>query len=201
MATALKHSFSRPVTASEDAPLPCSAREFERLAAQYPDLRMEMSAEGDITLMAPAHSETGRSNFNLAVQLGQWIKQGGGGIGFDSSTGFTMPSGAVISPDIAWVEASRWQTLSPDAHKGFVALVPDFVIELRSPSDRLSTLQKKMRHYLASGIKLGWLLDPRLMRVEVYLPGQAVQVLLDPKTVSADPLLPGFALDLSEIFT
>lgn len=200
MNATLEHANPRPLTAAENAPLPCSAQEFERLAAQYPDLRMELSAEGDVTIMAPAHSETGLKNSELNAHLFIWNNQAKLGLVFDSSSGFTLPSNAVISPDVSWVEAARWQALPPDARKGFAAIVPDFVIELRSGSDRLSTLQKKMRQYKASGVKLGWLLDPRLKRVEIYCAGQEVQVLDNPQTLSGEDVLPGFTLDLSKIF-
>ncbi len=201
MATVLEHALPRPITASEDAPLPYSVQEFERLAAQYPDLRMELSAEGDITIMAPAHSETGLKNSEINAQLVIWNKQTKRGYVFDSSAGFTSPGGAVISPDVSWVEASRWQALPPEARKGFVAIVPDFVMELRSGSDRLSTLQKKMRQYKTSGVRLGWLLDPRLKRVEIYRADRDVQVLDNPSALPGEEVLPGFELDLSEIFT
>lgn len=200
MTAVLGHASPQIPTAAEDAPLPLSAQEFERLAAQYPDLRMELSAQGEVTVMAPAHSETGLKNSDLNAQLVVWNKQAKPGFVFDSSSGFTLPSGAIVSPDSAWIASSRWQALTPQARTGFAAIVPDFVMELRSGSDRLSTLQEKMRRYLAAGVDLGWLLDPRLRRVEVYRAGRDVQVLDNPQAVSGEDLLPGFVLDLTETF-
>jgi Uma2 family endonuclease len=193
-------AVSTSVTEEEDAPLPYSPDEFGRLAAHYPDLRMELTAEGEIIIMAPASSETGLKNGELYGQLYVWNKQTGLGYAFDSSSGFTLPNGAEIAPDTSWITKKRWDTLPGDIKKGFAHICPDFVLELRSDSDRLSTLQKKMRQYTASGARLGWLIDPRLKRVEIYRPGRAAEVLVNPPTVSGEDVLSGFVLDLAPVW-
>lgn len=164
------------------------------------DLRIERTAEGELLIMPPTGSETGGSNFELAVQLGNWIKQDGTGKGFDSSTGFTLPNGATVSPDISWVKLERWNALSKDSRAKFAPIAPDFVVELRSKSDTLKDLQSKMQQYMDNGVRLGWLIDRRARRVYIYRPGVAVEQLDNPETVSGAPELPGFVLKLEEIW-
>jgi Uma2 family endonuclease len=150
--------------------------------------------------MPPTGSETGGSNFRLAVQLGTWTEQDGTGTGFDSSTGFTLPNGATVSPDISWIKLERWNALSKEQRTKFAPIVPDFVVELRSPSDSLKDLQKKMQQYIDNGVRLAWLIDRKQRRVYIYRPGVPVQQLDNPETVSGDPELPGFVLRLSQIW-
>jgi Uma2 family endonuclease len=165
------------------------------------DLRIERTATGELLIMPPTGSETGGSNFELAVQFGNWVKQDGTGKGFDSSTGFTLPNGATVSPDISWVKLERWNALSKEQKTKFAPLSPDFVVELRSPSDTLKDLQDKMQQYMQNGVRLGWLIDRKRRRVYIYRPGVAVQQLDNPGTVSGDPELPGFVLKLEEIWS
>ena len=139
-------------------------------------------------------------NAEITFQLRGWTKRDGTGKSFDSSGGFELPNGAKLSPDASWVALSRWQALSPEERRTYPPLCPDFVIELRSPSDRLSVVQRKMREWIANGLRLGWLIDPLSKRVEVYRPDTLVQRLDGPESVSADPELPGFVLDLREIW-
>jgi len=164
------------------------------------DLRVERTATGELLIMSPTGSETGGSNFELAVQLGNWIKQDGTGKGFDSSTGFTLPNGATVSPDISWVKLERWKALSQDSRTKFAPLSPDFVVELRSPSDSLKDLQDKMQQYIDNGVRLGWLINRQSRRVYIYRPGVPVEVRENPETVSAEPELPGFVLKMKDIW-
>lgn len=164
------------------------------------DLRIERTAEGDIVIMAPAGGETGARNAKLTSQVERWAEQDGSGVAFDSSTGFDLPNGATRSPDVAWVKRSRLAALTPVEKRRFIPLCPDFVIELRSPSDPLSTVQEKMEEYLANGAQLGWLIDPVNRQVYVYRPDADVVRLDNPREVAGDPVLPGFVLDLAPIW-
>lgn len=164
------------------------------------DLRLELTAKGELIVMPPAGSETGERNSELNMQLRIWAKRDGTGVTFDSSAGFTLSNGAVRSPDASWVERSRWASLTLAQRRKFAPLCPDFVIELRSPSDSLSIAQAKMQEYLENGARLGWLMDPEQKRVYVYRPGAPVQRLENPEKVSSDPVLPGFVLDLREVW-
>jgi Uma2 family endonuclease len=124
----------------------------------------------------------------------------GTGIAFDSSTLFTLPNGAKRSPDASWVRQERWDALPARERAGFGLLCPDFVVELRSPTDRLRDLQEKMQEYLDNGAHLGWLIDPLEKRVYVYRPDQPVEVLDDPSTLSGDPVLLGLILHVRELW-
>ncbi len=165
-----------------------------------PDLRIERAAEGDLIIMAPTGSETGRRNFALTGQLAAWVVKDGTGVGFDSSTGFVLPNGAERSPDAAWVRRARWDALSAEQRGKFAPLCPEFVAEIRSPSDVLADLKAKMDEYARNGAALGWLIDPVERTVHVYRSGALAETLQDPSTVDGGAVLPGFVLDLSPIW-
>ncbi|MDY6785440.1 MAG: Uma2 family endonuclease [Cyanobacteriota bacterium] len=164
------------------------------------ELRIERNARGEMIIMAPAGSESGNKNFSLTVQLGVWVERDGTGIGFDSSAGFTLPNKAVRSPDAAWIRSDRWNALSSEQQCKFAPICPDFVVELRSPSDSLRSLRDKMQEYLDNGALLGWLINRQNHRVYIYRPQQEVEVLDNPARVSGEEILPGFTLDLQAIW-
>ncbi|MDJ0799942.1 MAG: Uma2 family endonuclease [Calothrix sp. MO_167.B12] len=164
------------------------------------DLRIERTATGEVVIMPPAFSDTGNRNFNLAAYLWVWTEQDGTGLGFDSSAGFTLPNGATRSPDAAWMRLERWNALTQEEQASFAPISPDFVIELRSASDSLSSLQAKMEEYISNGVLLGWLIDRQNRTVYIYRPNQDPQVLLNPEQVSGDPELPGFSLPMAKIW-
>jgi len=164
------------------------------------DLRIERAATGELMIMPPTGGESGKRNADLTIDLGLWNRQTKLGIVFDSSTGFKLPNGAERSPDTAWVRLERWIALTAQQRKRFPPICPDFVIELRSETDSLVTLQEKMQEYLDNGLHLGWLIDPKTQKVEIYRLGQAVEVLPSPPTLSGEDVLPGFVLDLKPIF-
>ena len=164
------------------------------------DLRIERTAEGKMIIMPPVYTESGGQNFNVPNQLGIWVKKDGTGKGFDSSTGFTLPNGAVRSPDASWIKKERWEAIAPEQRKKFAPICPDFVVELRSQSDSLKLLQEKMQEYIDNGVLLCWLIDPRQKKVYIYCPDAEVVCLNNPQTISGDPVLARFVLDLSEIW-
>jgi Uma2 family endonuclease len=164
------------------------------------DWRIECTADGDLIVMAPTGGRTGKRNFTLTGLFFPWVEADGRGVGFDSSTGFKLPNGAKRSPDLAWVRRSRWEALSEKQQEEFPPLCPDFVVELRSPSDELDTLQAKMQEYIANGARLGWLIDPLEKKLYVYRPDAEVRCLQDPETVSGDPVLPGYMLNVRQLW-
>jgi Uma2 family endonuclease len=178
-----------------------SPDEFLEFCASNPNLRIERSANGDLIVMAPAGMESGDWNSEIDFQLRLWAKKDGTGKVFDSSTGFTLPNGAIRSPDACWIELSKWNRLTKAEKGKFGPFCPDFVLELRSPSDRLAELQDKLQEFLANGARLGWLIDPYTKTVHIYRPQQAPEILAHPATVSGESVLPGFELDLREIFS
>lgn len=161
------------------------------------ELRIERTAQGELLIMPPAGSGTGNRNFKLTQQLANWVEQDGTGIGFDSSAGFTLPNGATVSPDAAWVRLERWNALSPEEQEKFAPICPDFVVELKSPTDSLKVLKDKMQQYIDNGALLGWLIDGKQKQVYIYRCQVPMECLENPNTVSGEPVLPGFFLDLS----
>jgi Uma2 family endonuclease len=177
-----------------------SRDQFFDFCRRNPDVSFERTAEGDLVITTPAGSDAGRRNMELSLQVALWSKNDGTGVAFDSSTGFWLPNGAMRSPDASWVRRERWDALSRTEQKKFAPLAPDFVVELRSETDRMAHLRDKMQEYAENGVRLGWLIDPVDRRVEVYRPGRARENLEAPTQISADPELPGFTLDLSAIW-
>jgi len=177
-----------------------SDEQFYQLCRDNEDLRLELTSEGELIIMAPTGGTTGSSNAEVTFQLRRWAKKDGTGISFDSSTMFSLPNGAKRSPDGAWVSRVRWDKLTQGERESFVPLCPDFVIELRSRTDRLKFLQEKMEEYIANGASLGFLIDPKSKQVYVYRPNKLFERFDNPQTVSGDPELPGFVLDLTEIW-
>ncbi|MDJ0570573.1 MAG: Uma2 family endonuclease [Pleurocapsa sp. MO_192.B19] len=178
--------------------------QFDLLADVEQIARMELTKDGELIVMSPTGGESGRKNFNLYLDLGNWNRQTKLGEAFDSSTIFVLPNGARRSPDVSWIKSARWSQLTQKQKDGFPPLAPDFVIELVSPSDlknqRYEDLQVKMQEYLDNGVRLGWLIEPNAKTVEIYRPNQQVEVLNNPQTLSGENVLSGFVLDLSEIF-
>ena len=172
--------------------------EFELLCQDNPDLRLELTAAGELVTMSPAGYESSEKNGELFMDVGIWNRQTKLGRVFDSSGGFTLPNGAVKSPDVTWIEKSKLAGVAPGVT--FPVVVPDFVVELRSQSDSLKTLQEKMQEYRANGVRLGWLVNPQNKQVEIYRLGQEVEVLQSPTTLSGEDVLPGFVLELSAIW-
>lgn len=173
--------------------------QFFELCQINREYRIERNAQGDLVIMPPTGSETDQRNFNLIGQLWAWVQQDGTGVGFGSSGGFTLPNGAVKSPDAAWISRSRWEAIAPEQRKKFAPICPDFVIELRSETDGLQVLQNKMQEYIDNGAILCWLIDRLQQKVYIYRPNQ-VEELDHPTTLSGDPVLPGFVLDLSQVW-
>jgi Uma2 family endonuclease len=164
------------------------------------DCRIERKVTGEIIIMPPTGSETDQHNFDLIVQLGIWTKQDGTGVGFGSSGGFTLPSGAVRSPDAAWIKKTDWEAISLEKRQKFAPICPEFVIELRSASDSLKVLKNKMEEYIENGTLLGWLIDRVQRKVYIYRPNTVVEELENPTTLSGENILPGFMLDLNPIW-
>ena len=173
--------------------------QFYNLCQDNETLRLERTAKGELLIMPPMGGKSGKREANLIMKVGIWNEQSQLGEVFSSSTGFRLPKGGERSPDVAWVSRQRWESLSTQEQERFPPLCPDFVIELRSRSDSLSSLQDKMLEYLDNGLRLGWLIDPQEQQVEIYRQGQPVQILALPARLSGEDVLPGFTLSLANI--
>ena len=174
--------------------------QFLVLCGENPELRFELSAQGTLLILPPVGSEGGWRSGEVFLSLGTWAKKDQTGLSFDSSTGFTLPNGAIRSPDASWIRRDRWTALSKTQREKFAPLCPDFVAEVRSQSDKLPDLFDKMQEYLDNGARLGWLIDPLDHRAYIYRPGQAVEVLEDPAVLTGDPVLPGFVFPIRELW-
>jgi len=175
-------------------------RRFDEFCRANRDLRIERTRMGDCEIMAPTGGETGWRNSRLNALLSIWADQDGTGVVFDSSTGFVLPNGAIRSPDVSWVRKSRLASLSKQQKQVFLPLCPDFVIELRSPTDNLSALQAKIREYIENGAQLGWLIDPKGQRVYIFPPEGSMAVLENPESLLAEDLLKGFNLPMEKVW-
>ncbi|AFZ04285.1 Uma2 family endonuclease [Calothrix sp. PCC 6303] len=177
-----------------------SDEQFHEFCHRNANLRIERNANGEVIVMPPAFSDTGNRNFKVAVQLGIWAEGDGTGEGFDSSAGFTLPNGAMRAPDASWIKLDRWNALTEKQKASFAPICPDFVVELRSTSDTLKSLQTKMQEYIENGASLGLLIDRQSQTVYCYRADGSVAVLNQPEQVICDPELPGFALQMAKIW-
>ena len=190
--TAITINFNNIVKFSDD--------QFYQLCRDNPDIKFERNANGELIVMPPTGGETGKRNAKLTARFVLWNEQTQLGEVFDSSTCFKLPNGSDRSPDVSWIKLTRWIALSAEQREKFPPIAPDFVLELMSPSDSLSETQAKMQEYMNAGVKLGWLIDRKTRRVEIYRQGQSKEVLESPTSLSGENILPGFVLDLQIIW-
>jgi Uma2 family endonuclease len=179
--------------------LRASPKAFWRLCVANPNLRLERTARGEVIVMAPAGSDSGIRNSGLTARLWNWNDQTKLGVVLDSSGGFRLPNNAVKAADASWIRLDRWSAIPEKDRKKFAPICPDFVVEILSAGDRLTDAREKMREYLAQGVRLGWLLNPKSGRAEIYRPGQPVESIKRPATLSGEDVLPGFVLELQGI--
>ena len=179
---------------------PMTDEELMRFCAANEMVRVERDTNGELILMSPSGSGTGRTNSELIYQLAAWARETNSGVTFDSNAGFTLPDGSMRSPDAAWIAWPRWNALSKEEQAGFAPICPEFVIELRSPSDSLAELQAKMRSWVANGAEVAWLVDPARKTVEVYRPGREAEVVAGGSVVEGDGPVAGFVLELGRVW-
>jgi Uma2 family endonuclease len=173
---------------------------FAQLCAEHPDLNLELSATGELIIMPQTYTLTGARNSEISAQLRNWARQDRRGVAFDSSTGWLLPNTARRSPDAAWIFKERIRGLDPTAYSRYWPLCPDFVIELRSQSDRPRALRDKMNEWLANGAQLGWLIDPDARTVEIYRPGLEAETRGGASSVEGEGPVAGFVLDLLAVW-
>ena len=181
--------------------LKLSDADFEQIVRANPEWNFEQTAAGDLVVVPPTGGTSSRKNRSLTGQLDVWVEANLSlGEGFDSNVLFVLPSGAKRSPDVSWIRRERWDALTQQQKDGYPPLCPDFVVELRLPTDVLSELQAKIREYMDNGARLGWLINPQDRTALIYRLDQPVVVLQSPTSLSGEDVLPGFVLDLQRIF-
>jgi len=190
--TAITINFNNVIKLTDD--------QFYQLCQDNPDVKFERNAKGELIVMPPTGGETGKRNAKLTARFVLWNEQTQLGEVFDSSTCFKLPNGSDRSPDVSWIQLERWNALTPEQREKFPPIAPDFVLELMSPSDSLSVVQAKMQEYMDAGVKLGWLIDRKTGRIEIYRQGQTKEVLEFPTRLSGEEILPGFILDLQIVW-
>ena len=173
-----------------------TTQQFDHLCQANRDWQLERTAKGELIIMPPVGGISGSREADLITDLSLWNRQTQLGKVFSSSTIFRLPNGGDRSPDVAWVRLDRWEALTVEQQERFPPICPDFVIELRSRTDPLKLLQEKMQEYLDSGLRLGWLINPQNQQVEIYRPGQSVEIVQLPASLSAEDILPKFVLDI-----
>jgi Uma2 family endonuclease len=171
-------------------------KQFYQLCIKNPELKLERNPQGELIIMSPVGGESGEKEANLIIDIGNWNRHKKLGKVFSSSTIFSLPNGGDRSPDVAWVSLEKWENLTQEERDGFPPICPDFVIELRSKSDRLKPLQEKMKEYLNSGLRLGWLINPQQKQVEIYRPNQDVEILNMPVILSGENVLFELSINL-----
>ena len=176
-----------------------SDAEFEELCFANADIPFERTQDGVIVVNAPAGFMSGDGNAEITTQIRNWWKQHRRGRVADSSAGFFLPDGSMRSPDTAYLTAAQMATLEKNDLSHFPRMTPAFVIELRSQSDSLPELKRKMEAWIANGAEVGWLVDPYAHSVTVYEAGREVWVEGGPSVAGSGPV-EGFVLDLGEVW-
>lgn len=189
-----------PLILNNPETAPITDEQFYQICIANRELKLERTSKGDLIIMPPTGGGTGKRNSDINLDLGLWNRQTQLGVVFDSSTCFQLPNGAKFSPDAAWIPLAKWESLTSEQQEKFPPICPDFVIELRSPSDSLKPLQEKMQEYMDNGTRLGWLINRKNRQVEIYRQGREKEILENPTTLSGEDFLPGFVLDLSLIW-
>jgi Uma2 family endonuclease len=180
---------SRPI--SDDALLEfCAAND---------SLRIERNPAGELVVMTPAGGKTGKAELYIGRELDNWVEINGGDA-FGSNTGFSLPDGSVRAPDAAWLSPEKWNSLTPEEQRRFVPFCPEFVIELRSPSDSIAELETKMTEWIANGAQLAWLIDPLRKLAVIYRPGHEPETLLQPDFLHGEGPIAGFALKMQRLW-
>ncbi|MCT7949316.1 Uma2 family endonuclease [Ancylothrix sp. C2] len=193
--------LSSPIVLRMPPELQMTSDQFFEFCQINSELQIERNKKGELIIMSPTGSETGHKDARIIQQLMNWADEDETGIAFSSSAGFTLSTGAERSPDASWIKLERWNALSAEQRKKFAPICPDFVVELRSPSDNLKPLKEKMLEYQSEpGFQLGWLIDPQNRRVYIYRPNQEEEILENPESVSGEPVLPGFVLNMRKIW-
>jgi Uma2 family endonuclease len=180
--------------------VPMTDDELMQFCAANETMRVEREANGEILVMTPAGAKTGKMNLRIGRILDEWTESDGRGVAFDSSTGFTLPDGSMRNPDGAWMLAARWDALSAEDQGRFAPVCPEFIVELRSPSDGIKELRLKMEIWISNGAELAWLIDPIERAVTIYRAGEVPEHLIEPTSVQGTGPVAGFELVMSRIW-
>ncbi len=170
-----------------------------QISSQNPDWRFERNADGTLMIMPPTGGISSNREAKAVAYLFNWVESHALGEVFSSSGGFRLANGAVRSPDAAFVAKGRLPENWDQGEDAFLNLAPDFVIEVRSKTDSLETLQAKMREYIDNGVGLGWLIDRQNQQAWVYRADQSVTQYPATAILSGEDVVPGFRLAVKSL--
>jgi Uma2 family endonuclease len=174
--------------------------EFFDFCQQHELLRIERNAEGEIIVMAPVGFEGGFTESQVSIELATWAKRDGRGLALGPNAGLKLPDGSTFAPDAFWITNEQWKAIPRKQRKKFVPIVPPFVIEVRSETDRKKDLYEKMLTYMQNGVEFGWLIDPLSRKVSIYRPNELPIELDNPSRIEGEGPVTGFVLDLKQIY-
>ena len=172
---------------------------FEAFAERNNDAggEFEITARGELKIMAPTGDPGDLHEYDFGLALGNWALEYGGRAGGPTSR-FVLPDESRLGPDAWWISEERWNSLPATARRPFRAVVPDFVVEIVSPSNRGPELADKVRRYLEGGARLVWVINARRREVTVHRPDTEPDLLQDSETLDGSDVLPGFAFNVRE---
>jgi len=194
----LLRSISFPIVLR--TPKPLNDDQLLEFCAANDLFRIERNPAGELIVMTPAGGKTGNAELYIARELDFWVEHYRRGIAFNSNTGFSLPDDSVRAPDAAWLSTEKWSSLTPEQQGKFIPFCPEFVVELRSPSDSLTELEQKMADWMANGAQLAWLIDPFRKLAVIYRPGQEPETLLQPETLHGEGPIAGFTLKMQRLW-
>lgn len=189
-----------PVTIRPARPL--TDEELLALCSENDGVEIESDADGSLTVMTPAKSKTSRLNQLLAAMLFNWTEQDGRGVSFGPDLGVRFADLTLRAPDAAWLSNKRWKQAQKDNEEnpGFLRFCPEFIVELRSHSDRAPEIETKMEFWMSRGAQLGWLIDPTRKLAMIYRPNQEPETLLQPAFLLGEGPIEGFRLDMKKFW-
>jgi Uma2 family endonuclease len=190
-----------PATLILDPENRLSDDEYFAFCESNPDLQLERTAQGEIVIVPPAGAESDYRNFDIARQFGNWAKTTGHGEGFGPSVQLILPDGSSMSPDVAWVSNERLARLTPEQRRRFLPAVPEFIVEVMSPTDRHAAAHRKMRQWMDNGVQLGWLIDADNQSIFTYGQGREMRQVRNVSQIAGEGPVDGFVLDLTDIWT
>jgi len=179
--------------------MPLSDDELFELCASNSELVIERNSKGELIIMSPTGGLTGNRSSRLLIELGKWNDETNSGYVFDSSTGFLLADKSMLSPDTSFIDKSKWEAIPIEKQEKFPPICPDFIIELRSPSDELKYVKGKMDVWIKNGCRLAWFIDPIEKNALVYKPGKQVLEYNFTETLRGEDVLPGFTIALSKL--
>jgi len=177
-----------------------TSEEFFHFCQENEGQHLERDENGNILFMPPTGSNTGITNSEINIDLGNWNRKQKSGKVFDSSTGFKLPDQSERSPDASWVSNKKWNALTEAQKKVFAPVCPEFILELRSESDRLPYLREKMLMWIRNGAQLAWLIDPIDEKAYIYRKDGSIEIVKSfDAALSGEDVLKDFELDLKTL--